>query len=88
MNSRFEDIPHRLFLDSSTLQTLQLYGGFIYENEELEDRDPIHRDPVGLEKLDALRNIMRLAQRAPFEFALSENSFREVRARNDAQYLQ
>lgn len=87
MNSRFEDIPHRLFLDSSTLQALQTYGGFIYENEELEEGDPIYSDPVGPEKLDALRNIMRVAQRAPFEFALSENSLAEVECRNNASYL-
>ena len=88
MTSDSRDIPQRIFLDSSTLQTLQDYGGFIYENEELERDDPIRRDPAGPDKLDALRWIMRVAQRAPFQFALSENSFREVVRKNDPRYLQ
>ena len=88
MSARFEDIPQRIFLDSSALQTLQDYGGFIYENEELEPDDRIRRDPAGPAKLEAFRWIMRVAQRAPFEFALSDNSLREVERRDDARYLQ
>jgi hypothetical protein len=88
MNSKFEDIPHRIFLDSSTLQTLQDYGGFLYENEQLAMTDPIYRDPKGVTKLEALRLIMQLAERAPFEFALSRNSFIEVHAKGDSRYLQ
>ncbi len=88
MSAAFEDIPHRIFLDSSTLQTLQSYGGFLYENEELDAADRIHRDPVGIRKLTALRCIMQVAQRAPFQFALSDSSFLEVTRRGDAHYLQ
>jgi hypothetical protein len=88
MNSKFEDIPRRIFLDSSTLQTLQDYGGFLYENEPLVVTDPIHRDPKGVAKLGALRQIMQIAERAPFEFALSDNSFAEVHAKGDLRYLQ
>ena len=84
----FVDIPHRIFLDSSTLQTLQTYGGFLYENQSLSQDDRIHRDPKGVVKLEALRFIMQIAERAPFEFALSENSFVEVQRRGDAGYLQ
>lgn len=46
MGSRFEDIPRRIFLDSSALQALQTYGEFIYENVELSPNDRIHRDPL------------------------------------------
>ena len=88
MNSNFADIPHRIFLDSSALQALQHYGGFLYENEPLLESDPIHRDPKGTAKLEALRCIMLVAERAPFEFALSENSFAEVERRRDPGYLQ
>lgn len=87
MPSSFEDIPQRIFLDSSVLQTLQDYGGFLYENEPLGPADPLNRDPNGIAKLDALRSIMQIAERAPFQFALSEASFEEVRARNDCAYL-
>jgi hypothetical protein len=88
MNSRFEDIPLRIFLDSSTLQTLQDYGGFLYENESLATDDPIYCDPNGIAKLEALRLIMHIAERAPFEFAISSNSFIEVRGKGDSRYLQ
>ena len=87
MSSRFEDIPHRIFVDSSALQTLQDYGGYLYENEPLAVTDPIHRDPKGVAKLQALRLIMQIAERAPFEFALSGNSFAEVYAKGDSRYL-
>jgi hypothetical protein len=32
LSATFDDIPRRIFLDSSALQALQSYGGFIYEN--------------------------------------------------------
>ena len=86
--SRFEDIPRRIFLDSSTLQNLQSYGGFLYENEPLVENARILRDSNGLVKLEALRNIMAIAERAPFQFALSANSFNEVQRKDDGQYLQ
>jgi hypothetical protein len=88
MSAKFEEMPRRIFLDSSTLQTLQDYGGFLYENEPIDISDPIHRDPRGIAKLEALRNIMQVAKRAPFEFALSNNSFAEVQAKGDSRYLQ
>jgi hypothetical protein len=87
VGSDFNDIPVRIFLDSSILQTLQAYGEFIYENFELDAGDRILRDPAGADKLEALRCIMEVGQRAQFEFALSDNSFTEVRARGDARYL-
>jgi hypothetical protein len=86
--SDFELFPYRIFLDSSILQTLQDYGGFLYENEPLEARDNIHRDLNGVTKLEALRSIMRISERAPFEFAISNHSFDEVAAKNDKRYLQ
>lgn len=88
MSAAFQGIPHRIFLDSSTLQTLQSYGEFIYENEALGASDRIRRDPTGVSKLIALRYIMQVAERAPFEFALSDNSLLEVTRRGDARYLQ
>ncbi len=87
MTSNFEDIPRRIFLDSSTLQALHTYGGFLYENEPLLTGDPVHHDPKGAAKLEALRRIMLVAERAPFEFALSESSFAEVERKGDPRYL-
>ena len=88
MNSKFEDLPRRIFLDSSALQTLQSYGSFLYDNEPLPHTARIIEDSRGLAKLEALRNIMLVAGRAPFEFALSENSFAEVERKGDPRYLQ
>ena len=88
MKPPFEDIPRRIFLDSSTLQTLQCYGEFLYENVPVAETDPIHRDGNGIAKLEALCRIMQVAERAPFEFALSRNSFAEIHAKGDARYLQ
>ena len=88
MSSQFEDIPRRIFLDSSILQTLQDYGGFLYENEPLSKGDTVYRDSRGIAKLEALRLIMQIAVRAPFEFALSGRSFAEVRAKGDSRYIQ
>jgi hypothetical protein len=87
MGSRYEDIPQRIFLDSSALQALQTYGEYLYENVELSPNDRIHRDPLGVPKLEALRWIMQVAERAPFEFALSDNSFTEVERRGDYRYV-
>jgi len=88
MTSRFEDIPRRIFLDASALQTMQDYGEFLYENKPLSPADRINRDPKGAVKLEALRFILQVAERAPFKFALSKNSFVEVGRRNNAGYLQ
>jgi hypothetical protein len=88
LSAAFDDIPRRIFLDSSALQALQSYGGFICENAALDAAARIHRDPTGVDKLTSLRCIMEVAQRAPFQFALSHNSFLEVTRRGDARYLQ
>ena len=87
MINDFRNIPQRIFLDSSVLQTLQDYGAFIYDNESLAAADRIYRDPAGIVKLEALRYLMQVAQRAPFQFALSENSFVEVARKKDDRYL-
>ncbi len=85
--SSFYELPRRIFLDSSTLQALQRYGSFIFEGETLPEVSRIRRDSQGLDKLEALRAIMFVNQRAMFEFALSENSLVEVLDKGDASYL-
>jgi hypothetical protein len=85
---RFDEIPARIFLDSSTLQTLQTYGEFLWENCEINGNDRIRRIPDGIENLEALQNIFIVNNRAQFEFALSENSLIEVEARGHHSYLQ
>jgi hypothetical protein len=83
----FFELPRRIFLDSSTLQTLQDYGSFIWEGEALSESARVRRDPQGLAKLETLKAIMFVNQRAMFEFALSENSLVEVSDKGDAHYM-
>ena len=87
MSAHFESLPKRIFVDSSTLQTLQVYGEFVYENVEPAEDDRIHSIPQGYEELDALRAIFFVGKRAPFELALSRHSFEEVAEKRDQDYL-
>jgi len=86
--NNLEALPVRIFLDSSTLQTLDVYGAFIWDGEEIEADDKIWSIPDGIESLQALRSIFMVNDRANFEFALSQNSFAEVAAKDDRGYLQ
>jgi hypothetical protein len=82
-----EALPRRIFLDSSTLQALQDHGEFIYDNVGPVPSDRVYRIPDGFKELDALRAIFFVNRRGVFEFALSENSFNEVSAKNDHTYI-
>jgi hypothetical protein len=77
----------RVFLDSSTLQTLQDYGGFIYDGMQVDPSSTILHMPEGIENLEALRSIVRLTQRVGIEFSLSANSLSEVLDKKDISYL-
>ncbi len=83
----FERLPRRLFLDTSTLQTLQDYGEHIFEGTEIPGSDRIYSIPGRLEDVEALRYLMFINQRGAFEFALSRNSLREVAAKRDKSYI-
>ena len=77
---RFNALPTRVFLDSSTLQTLLDYGEFVWENVEPDPGNRIHRIPGAMSELESLRLIFIVAERALYEFALSEGSLAEVAA--------
>ena len=83
---RFAARPRRLFLDSSTLQTLLDYGEFIWEKVEPPPGDRTHRMPGFLDDLDALRAIFQVNRRAGFNIVLSPNSLAEVIDKQDASY--
>ena len=55
------------------MQTLHTYGAFVYENEPLSSADRIKSNPHGVAKLRGLKTIMEVSERAPFQFALSDN---------------
>jgi len=87
MQSLVENLPKRMFMDSSVLQTLGDYGEYVYDGGELKYNFAILKTPNGL-NLNALRYIMEVAQRINFEFALSKNSLNEVYAKHDFNYIQ
>lgn len=78
----FENLPYRIFLDSNILQNLQNYGEFIWEN--IQTNLPVNQ----YDNIIALKNIFSINFRASFEFALSENSIREISDKKDKTYLQ
>lgn len=82
------EVPGRLFLDSSTLQTLQDYGEFIYDGAEIPQDDRIWSIPDGFENVDALQQIMFVGKRMAFEFVISAHSLCEVVDRGSHGYVQ
>lgn len=81
-------IPRRVFLDSSTLQTLQDYGEFIYDGGEISPTDKIWSIPNGFDNIIALRKIVGVGNRGSLQLAISRNSLQEVLDRNRDTYLQ
>jgi hypothetical protein len=83
----FQELPARVFLDSSTLQALLDYGAFVWENEPIPEEDKIHRHPHLLRNVEALRLIFRVNERAGWQFVISAHSLDEVKAKADGRYL-
>ncbi len=87
MGKGIDNLPWRLFVDSSTLQTLHRYGEFVYDGGDIASDDPIWTIPKAFENVEALRKIMFVGQRAQFEFVLSQGSLNEVSDKGDSEYL-
>ncbi len=81
-------LPRRIYLDTSTLQTVYDYGGVIWEGERFEPAGRAAKVEGLAEELDALRMIFLVNERAMFEFAVTEASLREVQGRNQPGYTQ
>jgi hypothetical protein len=84
--AHFEALPRRVFLDSSTVQTLFNYGEAVFEGQTPPPGDRAHSIPGFVEDLRALEMIFAINQRAGFEFPLSPNSLNEVAAKGDPRY--
>jgi hypothetical protein len=87
MIATFEALPYRIFLDSCTVQTLRDYGGYIYDGGSIPDNDRIHCVVDGYAKVEALRDVCLVTQRAMFEWIVSDSSFREARDKGDLGHL-
>jgi hypothetical protein len=84
--ARFDALPRRVFLDSSTLQTMLDYGGTVFEGEEPPAGSRAFGIPGFLDDLEALRLIFLVNEQAMFDFVLSQSSLDEVAAKGDASY--
>ncbi|MBL8828730.1 MAG: hypothetical protein JNM18_17255 [Planctomycetaceae bacterium] len=83
----FDELPRRLFLDSSTLQRLESYGEFIFDGGSIDDDDRICSVPGGIDDIEALRCIMFVGQRACLELVVSNSSLQEVEDSGRISYL-
>jgi hypothetical protein len=81
-------LPRRIYLDTSTLQTLYDFGGQIFEGEPFEPVGRSARVQGLADEIDALRLIFAVNERAMFEFVVTEASLREVRDRTRRSYSQ
>ena len=86
--ARFEALPRRVFLDSSTVQTLFRYGEAVFEGQAPSIGDRAYSIPGFIEDLSALEMIFAVNQRAGFEFAVSPASLDEVAAKGEPGYTQ
>lgn len=85
---QFKALPRRLFLDSSTLQTLLDYGETVFEGEAPPPGSRAYVIPGRLQDLEALRLIFAINERAMFDFVLSDRSLDEVADKRDSAYAQ
>ena len=83
----FAALPRRLYLDSSTLQTIERYGEFVWENVEVGAGDRAYGIPGFLDDLDALRFIFQVNERAMFDIVVSHSAIAEVADKRDGPYL-
>jgi len=85
----FLSFPKRLFFDSCTLQYIQKYGDFIWDNVVPPPGDKIYTSSGGAYKeLQALHDIWFTNQRNNLDFVISAASLEEVDAKGDYRYLQ
>ena len=82
-----EDLPSRLFLDSTVLQALHQLGGFIYDGDDISKGHKIRVVPNGMENVVALQRIMKVGNRANFELVVSHGSLEEVAKKGEGSYL-
>jgi hypothetical protein len=81
-------LPRRIYLDTSTLQTVFDYGEVIWENEPFVPTRRAAKVKGFREELHTLRMIFLVNERAMFEFVVTETGLLEVRGRNDPRYTQ
>jgi hypothetical protein len=79
--------PGRVFLDTSLLQVLHSYGGFIYDADDIDAHAPLWSVPDGVTNVEAPRDIVRVWGHGQFQLALAKASMREVTDRSHWGFL-
>lgn len=91
---QFESLPGRVFLDTNVLQYLQDFGEYVFDNynEHAEEecficgKTVISKDDRLYSEIEALAQIFGVNTRTPFEFAVSDNTFLEVKDKRDSRF--
>jgi hypothetical protein len=81
-------LPRRIYLDTSTLQTVFENGEAIWDGGTFEPVGRATRVEGLAEEVDALWMIFQINQRASFQFVVTEPSLREVVVRDRGRYTQ
>lgn len=79
-------LPRRIYLDTSTLQTIADFPDPIFEDTPFEPSGRALRTNGLAEEVTALRCILLVNDRAHFEFVVTDASFSEVVARQRPAY--
>lgn len=81
-------LPRRLYLDTSTLQTIHDFGASIFDGEPFETVGRASRVQGLGDHVNCLRMILEVNKRAQFEFVVSDANMKEVAARLEGRFLQ
>jgi hypothetical protein len=81
-------LPRRVYLDTSTLETLYDFGDAVFEAKPFAPRGRASRVEGFVDELTALHDIFLVNERAQFEFAVTNASLREVVARDEPGFTQ
>lgn len=82
----FETLPGRVFLDTSTLQTLHTFGGTVFEGEEPPSGSRTDDIPGFRADLRALELIFAVNERAMFDLVISWRTLKEAGNKRDERY--
>lgn len=90
----FESLPRRIFIDTNILQYLQDFGEFIFDHYQENKKYLI--SPRGkkiligsalYKEIETLRLLLLGIDRTNIEFAVSKNTFEEVKKKKDVSYI-
>lgn len=92
-NLSYNSLPRRIFLDTNILQYLQDFGEFIFDHyQENEDYlisprgEKILTGASLYREIEALRFLLLGIDKSGMEFAVSKNTFEEVKKKRDTSY--